>query len=218
MLGPRKPGSRDILNGARSSLPLRGRQNKPKRVIVASHLVFHGYGHWLANDPRGSGSTEVRKENLQDLGDIHFGRKRNQPSGDELREFYREANDRLDHKPYWFRSDAIRAIADAFGRVAHEHGYTLWACAVCSNHAHAVVRTHKDRAEVIWSNLATGATDALRIQNFVDASHPVWSHRPYKVFLYTPRDVRDRIGYVEQNPCKEGLPRQLWSFVKPFDK
>ena len=202
-------------NGTRSGLPLRGNQ-KPRRVILASHLVFHGYGHWLANDPRGSGSTELRKEDLRELGDIHFGRKRFQPPRDELRKFYSEANEKLEYQPYWFRSTAIRVVAEAFGAAAREHGYTLWACAVCSNHAHVVVRTHKDRAEVIWSNLATAAAQALRNRKVVDTSHPVWSHRPYKVFLYTPEQVHDRIGYVEQNPVKEGLPRQSWDFVTPY--
>jgi REP element-mobilizing transposase RayT len=215
MINPRKPVPSPSPNGARSGLPLRGIQ-QPRRVILASHLVFHGYGHWLANDPRGSGSTELRKEDLRELGDIHFGRKRHQPSRDELRKFYREANEKLDHEPYWFRSAAIRVVADAFAQAATEHGYTVWACAVCSNHAHAVLRTHKDRAEVIWNHLATAAGQALRNRTFVDASHPVWSHRPYKVFLYAPEEIHDRIGYVEQNPGKEGLPRQYWDFVTPY--
>ena len=95
-------------------------------------------------------------------------------------------------------------------------GYTLWACAVCSNHAHVVARTHRDHTDWVWLNLANGATKALREKGLVPPNHPVWSDRPYKVFLYTPKDVTDRIDYVEENPEKEGLPRQHWSFVKPY--
>ena len=42
-----------------------------RRSFLASHLVLHGYGHWLSNDPRGSGSESVRKDELKTLGEIH---------------------------------------------------------------------------------------------------------------------------------------------------
>jgi hypothetical protein len=38
------------------------------------------------------------------------------------------------------------------------------------------------------------------------------------VFLYTSDDVLGRIDYVEQNPEKEGLPRQSWSFVTTYPR
>jgi hypothetical protein len=79
-----------------------------------------------------------------------------------------------------------------------------------------VVRTHRDRAEVIWQNLADAARDALREATLVAPDHPVWSHRPYKVFLNTPEDVIGRMDYVVKNPEKEGLPRQQWEFVVPY--
>lgn len=200
-----------------AGLPLRGSPARPPRkVILASHLVFHGYGHWLSNDPRGSGSTETRKDELKDLGDVHFGRKRTQPPRDELKRFYREAEPLLDHEVIWFGERMRTVIAEAFGAAAARHGYTLWACAVCSNHGHAVARTHRDRSEVIWQNLADAARDAMRGAGLVPDNHPVWSHRPYKVFLHTPDEVIGRIDYVVKNPEKEGLPRQHWDFVRPY--
>ena len=67
----------------------------------------------------------------------------------------------------------------------------------------------------------------LRGSNLVPSNHPVWSHRPYKVFLYTPEDVTGytpedvtgRIDYVNETPEKEGLSPQHWAFVKecPFE-
>jgi hypothetical protein len=45
----------------------------------------------------------------------------------------------------------------------------------------------------------------------------VISARPYKVFLYNPEQVWDRIDYVEGNPLKEKLPPQRWEFVVPYD-
>ena len=216
MSNPQRKSFNDQRTSA-SSLPLRGNPRRPpRRVILASHLILTGYAHWLSNDPRGSGSTETRKDELKDLGDIHHGRKRIQPSREELKQFHRDAKDRLDHEIIWFRLQHIRAIGNAIGTAALKHGYTLWACAVCSNHAHVVVRAHRDRSELIWNNLATSAANALIRDGLVPSNHPVWSHRIYKVFLYTPDDVLGRVDYVVSNPIKEGLPRQVWSFVKPY--
>jgi REP element-mobilizing transposase RayT len=202
-----------------SRLPLRGSRNFPRRAILASHLVFTGYAHWLPNDLRGSGSDDVRKDQLQSLGELLPGRQYPQPPRDDVRQFFRSAEDQLEHERIWFRGPQRAAIAQAFGAAASSRGYTLWACAICSNHAHVVVRTHRDKSEVIWSNLAQAAALALRGANVVPSNHPVWSHRPYKVFLHTHAEVIDRIGYVNDNPEKEGLARQHWAFVErcPFD-
>ena len=67
-------------------------------VVLASHLVWMGYGHWFPNDVRGSGSSEIRKPDLRDLGPIHFGRKEDQPTRDDLREFFREGEPLLNHE------------------------------------------------------------------------------------------------------------------------
>jgi REP element-mobilizing transposase RayT len=189
-----------------------------KRQILASHLVLHGYGHWLSNDPRGSGSESIRKEELKHLGEIHHGRKKTQPPRHELKDFYRKASPLLEHEPLWFDDEMRRVIAEAIGEVARERGYTLWALCVCSNHAHAVVRSHRDRSEVIWQHFADASSEAVRKSGLVPPSHPVWSHRPYKVFLYTDEDVNGRVGYVEDNPEKEGLPRQRWECVQPYPR
>jgi hypothetical protein len=98
---------------------------------------------------------------------------------------------------------------------AAKFGYTVYAFSACSNHAHAVVRTHRDRSEVIWQNLADTIRDSLRAAGLVPPDHPVWSHRPYKAFKYTPAQVSGAVDYVNDNPEKEGLPRQDWHFVTP---
>jgi hypothetical protein len=210
----------DSSNDPTSRLPLRGggSKNPPRRVILASHLVFAGYAHWLPNDLRGSGSDEIRKDEIEPLGDILPGRQFPQPPREEVREFFREADPLLEHDRIWFRDAQRNVIAEAFAQAAKIHGYTLWACTVCSNHAPVAPRTHRDRSEVIWDNLAQAATLALCGKNLVPGNHPVWSHRPYKVFLYTPDEVLGRIKYVNDNPEKEGLPRQHWDFIQacPF--
>jgi hypothetical protein len=51
----------------------------------------------------------------------------------------------------------------------------------------------------------------------VPADHPVWTLKGWHVFLDSPMAVRGRIAYVEGNPMKEGLARQIWPFVVPYD-
>lgn len=52
--------SHDFRSGHKRCLRLRGAPKTHRRPIIAHHLILHGYGHWFPNDPRGSGSDEVR--------------------------------------------------------------------------------------------------------------------------------------------------------------
>jgi len=66
-------------------------------LVIAYHLIWTAYGCWLPNDPRGSGSRTIRSEILAELGDLHFGRKKVQPAGRAVRQFYEQAADLLKH-------------------------------------------------------------------------------------------------------------------------
>lgn len=200
----------------RVSLPLR----EPRRydhIVIGSHLVLHGYGHWLPNDPRGSGSEYVREAKLADLGAVHHGRKRVQPPRAKLQEFYRSAESRLDFPTLWFDDAKRQAIGGAFARVAESRKYTVWGCAVLRNHAHLCIRRHRDDPTTMWRAFAEESICALRLFPNVPPKHPMWSSRPYKVFLKSPDDVRRVVTYVERNPVKDGLPPQSWSFVQLYD-
>jgi REP element-mobilizing transposase RayT len=188
---------------------------RARRAILASHLVLTGYGHWLPNDLRGSGSEDLRRDELKALGEILPGRQYSQPPREIVKEFYREAEPHLEHTRLWFDESRRDVIGRAFGGAAKERGYTIWACAICANHVHLVVSSHRDNSRTIWDHLAAAARNALHDARIVPGDHPVWSHRPYKVFLYTPQEVLGRILYVERNPVKEGLPAQKWDFVVP---
>ncbi len=62
-------------------------------MVAGYHLIWTVYGYWLPNDPRGSTSKEVRIAKIKDLGPLHFGRKKQQPSSRTLREFHGKAQD-----------------------------------------------------------------------------------------------------------------------------
>jgi hypothetical protein len=69
--------------------------NQP--LVIAYHLIWAAYGWWLPNDPRGSGSREVRSDIIAQLGELHYGRKRIQPAGRVVQMFYAEAARVLKH-------------------------------------------------------------------------------------------------------------------------
>ena len=190
---------------------------KYERIIIAHHIILHGYGHWLANDIRGSGSQELRQEKFADLGEVHFGRKAVQPPRELLREFYREARGRLEYSQLWFDDGKRRAIGGSIGTVIAKEKYTCWACAVMKNRVHLCIRRHRDDGHTMWRKFADAARQPLRIFADIDDEHPVWSNRPYVVFQYTTEDVRRVVKYIERNPEKEFMSPQTWPFVMTYD-
>jgi hypothetical protein len=195
-------------------------QRRPCRVIAA-HLILTLYGHWAVNDPRGSGSTDFYDYKFEPLGPIHHGRKPNheQPTRQALRSFHHEHETLLNFPIFWIDAPMRREIAAAIAEAIRAHGYTCYACAVCGNHAHLLNRTHKHDALTMWTHVAESIRERLRLRfpELLSPRHPVISNRPYKVFLYEPEQVWDRIDYVEQNPLKERLPLQRWDFVSAYD-
>jgi REP element-mobilizing transposase RayT len=185
-------------------------------VVIAHHLILTGYGHWLPNDPRGSLSSEIRAGKLVPLGDIHFGRKEVQPPRAELEAFQQQARPLLEHPALWFDAAKRQAIAKGFAEVVRARGYTCFACAILSNHAHMVIRRHRDKAEAMILELKKTAAGRLRRLADVPSEHPIWSGDPYKKFLSTPEDVERAIRYVEANPAEAGLEQQRFEFVGPY--
>ena len=188
------------------------------RIVIAHHLVLMGYGHWLPNDPRGSGSDEIRSDLLRELGDIRRGRQRNQPTRTDLRAYFRAAEPRLADDVLWFDAPMRDLIATAFATAATQFGYVVWACAVLRNHAHLVVRRNSHRHDVMWRTFAEAARQSLRVVADVPVLHRVWGERPFSRFLYTPTDVRGRTEHMRENPAKEGLPEQPWPFVTAYPR
>ncbi len=192
-----------------------------RRSIIGHHLIVMLYGHWLPNDPRGSGSSDFIDEKFAPLGEIHHGRKPEhlQPSRGELREFYQGAEPLLNFPLIWMDEAKRQVAAEALGEVVGGKKYTCWACAVLRNHAHLVIRTHRDSGKTMWGHFAESLRDRLRLRfpSEINVHHPVVSARPYDVFLYTPDDVRTRIAYVERNPLRDGLPAQRYDFVTAYN-
>jgi REP element-mobilizing transposase RayT len=186
-------------------------------MVVGYHLIWTAYGWWLPNDPRGSSSHEIRVVRIADLGELHHGRRPVQPSSLELRRFYDQARGVLKHPLLTFTRKEVQILADAFAAVVRERRYTCYACAIMSDHIHALIRRHRDKAEEMIAQLQTGGRDQLVVAGMRSADHPVWGGPGWKVFLETQADMQRIVDYIRQNPVKAGMPEQRWAFVKEYD-
>lgn len=186
-------------------------------LVIAHHLIFTVYGRWLPNDPRGSSSRVVRNSILEDLGELHLGSKGVQPDGRVIREFYRQADKRLQHEAIEFDADDRALVAASFAHVIDAERLTCWACAIMGDHAHLVVRKHKYQGEEMIGVLQDASRLRLREAGKRRIDHPVWGGPGWVVFLDHPDAVRRTIAYVERNPRDRGWLPQPWPFVRPYD-
>lgn len=186
-------------------------------MIAAYHLIFTVYGSWLPNDPRGSSSHEIRNPVIREIGELHHGRKRVQPAGKTIRDFYDVAKPLLQNEVLTFDDDQISIVAEAFAEVIRKNGYTCYACAIMADHVHLVIRKHRHKAEQMIENLQEASREALIAGGLRTAVHPVWGGPGWKVYLDTREDIERTIKYVEQNPIKSRRPAQHWPFVVAYD-
>lgn len=189
----------------------------PQPLVIAYHLIWTVYGWWLPNDPRGSGSKTVRNPQLNDLGELHYGRRSQQPSVQEIRKFYNEAKSRLRYPLLKLRGNEVASAARGLADAITAHRYTCYACAIMPDHVHLILRKHKHTAEQMIENLQSLSRERLIREGHRAWEHPVWTVGGWKRFLDRPTAVRRTIKYIEQNPLEIGLPRQQWPFVTPYN-
>lgn len=175
-------------------------------TVIAYHLVWTTYGTWLPNDPRGSGSQYVATRELQELGELHYGRRKIQPAPARVREFYDRAEERLQFPVIRFDAAQIEAVGAVFGDCTAQLGYTCYACAILPDHVHLVVRKHRDRAEMIIENLQQSTRSQLIRDGVVPPAHPLWTLGGWRGFLDSPERVRTVIRYIERNPSRAAPP------------
>jgi REP element-mobilizing transposase RayT len=197
------------------------------KEVLAYHVIFGCYGFWLPNDPRGSGSDQVRSKPLQKFG---------KPTKVETRHSVAKqphdvakrlaAKDALKYPPVVLTGLQAVSVSRGFGEQIATSKFVVWACAIMPDHAHLVIREHHYAIEqVVWL-LKQAATRVL----LEDERHPfatqrlksgrlpsVWQQDFRKIFLYSAADIPGRIVYVNNNPGEAGYKPQRWSFVTPFN-
>ncbi len=196
--------------------------------VLAYHVVLGNYGFWLPNDPRGSGSVEVRSERLKPFGRASYVESRRSVAGAAHdRRLRLAAKDALVRPPVVFDGHQALSVGRGFATAIAASGHVLHACSILPQHTHLVIRRHHYSIEQVVRRLRQSATNRL----LADGRHPfaaersstgrlpsVWGQDFWKVFLFTSEQIRRAIEYVEQNPERDGKKPQRWKFVVPFDK
>lgn len=197
-------------------------------MVHGYHVILPMYGFWLPNDPRGSWSETVRKWEI-----LRYGTSTKTDARRSLNELtpeerlQREAARRaLAYPAVCLTEQQIAAIGRGFAAKAARSNYMIWACSILPEHTHLVIARHSYDVEQIANLLKGSATIQLR----TEGCHPLasfarpgkrpprmWSEHQWSVFLDSEYAIDAAIGYVEENPPKEGRPRQTWDFVKSFE-
>jgi REP element-mobilizing transposase RayT len=195
-------------------------------MVIGYHVIFGAYGFWLPNDPRGSWSHFVGSNEL-----FRFGPA---TKTTETHSLAHRAHDRglllaakkaLRYPSVEFTGMQARAVGRGFGSYVNRSGLVVRACAILPDHVHLVVDRYRLSVEQVVIQLKGDATERLVAENLHPFAHirlpngrppECWARGEWSVFLETKEDVRRAIHYVDENPLKEGKPRQRWPFVTPL--
>lgn len=196
-----------------------------KLPIIAYHIVFGAYGFWLPNDPRGSWSRYVGAKRLQRFGKPHPIRAGYEPTADD-EELRIDMKRELRYPAVRFSGVQALAVANGFANIINRLGLVMYAAAIMPDHVHVVAARQDLYAEDIGAYLKRAASRQL----CKDALHPLaayrdkrgrlptpWEEKDWKVFLHTPEEIELAMQYVNDNPIEAGLPRQHWSWIRPFE-
>jgi REP element-mobilizing transposase RayT len=131
----------------------------------------------------------------------------------------------LKYPPVRFTGVQARAVGRGFAAYVDRFWLPVHACAVLPDHVHLVIGRYRLDVEEIVIKLKSAATTRLLDEGIHPFQHlkptdgpppKCWAQGEWRVYL-DPEDLDRAIKYVENNPVKEGLPRQRWPFVSPVE-
>jgi REP element-mobilizing transposase RayT len=194
-------------------------------MIEGYHIIFGAYGFWLPNDPRGSWSDFVGAWELLQYGRATKTQERRSLAYRSHDHAARQAAKQALKRPaVQFTGQQALIVATGFKRYFEKCKREVWACAVLPDHVHLVVGPGRLKVEQLVIQLKGEATQHLLeqgihpFQGMLDSQSRIpkcFARGEWKVYL-DPPDAPRAIRYVEDNPLKEGKPRQRWSFVSPY--
>ena len=195
-------------------------------MVHGYHAIFGAYGFWLPNDPRGSWSDFVGAWELYRFGRTTKSIERRTELSPKEKEMQRRAKQALKYEPVQFSGQQALEIGRGFSKAISKSGFVIWACSILPEHVHLVLGRHRLAAEQVVRLLKGEATKQLNetgLHPLADSPNPdgsipkPWADGKWIVYLDSEEAIDNAIGYVEENPLKEGKPPQHWSFVTPFD-
>ncbi len=197
-------------------------------MLLGFHVIFSTYGYWLPNDPRGSWSDWIRNWELLRYG--HATKVDTRQSVAKLKydvALRKRAKASLAYPEVFLTGEQALAVGLGFRTAVEEADYSILACSILPQHVHLVIGPHARDIDRIVGHLKARATQQLNEQGIhplqgyrqADGTMPSpWCRKCWKVFVFSERHLRDAIQYVEDNPLKEGKPRQRWSFVRQYGR
>jgi REP element-mobilizing transposase RayT len=194
-------------------------------MIHAYHIIWGTYGFWLPNDPRGSWSEFVFAWELARFGNATRSAERLNVDVLEWTRWKAAAQSALKYPPVSLSGAQARSVGVGFANGVAKSRSAILACSILPQHVHLVIARHDYDAEQIANLLKGEATKQLKR----DSLHPhllhadkrgklpsVWAEKQWCVFLDCAEAIDGAVQYVEENPEKEGKPKQTWSFVAPY--
>ena len=189
-------------------------------MIYATHIILSFYGHWLPNDPRGSGSRYVGSDTLYHLG----GKATKTESRKSVAHVPHDicqrfkAKEGLKFPPLELTPEQIEVVGQAFAQT----NVPIYACAIVPDHVHLLLGRStvkidnliRDLKEAAVKELARrGLSPVSRIEGTLapHAAATIWSVGAWKVFIDDLNHVESTIRYIQRH-----RPVRSWDFVKPF--
>ena len=194
-------------------------------MIHGYHVIWGTYGFWLPNDPRGSWSDFVYAWEIARFGRATKSVERTNIDPKQYAAWRNSARRALTYPPVTLSGVQALEVANGFKRFINKSKLTVWACSILPEHVHFVVGRHRYKMEIAANLLKGEATRKLveagihpmeRYRNERGRLPSVWGEKQWIVFLDSETAIENAIRYVEDNPGREGLRQQRWSFVTPF--
>ncbi len=195
-------------------------------MIHGFHVTISVYGHWLPNDPRGSGSRFVGSEKLfQDGGRATKTESKvsvaHEPHDVCLR---LRTKSGLKHPPILFniaQIDTITSVLHLAGTPRLLPGVRLITCAVVPDHVHFLIGPTRTDIEEVVLRIKEETVKALlekgihprhlaatpRYPDPLDVPASVWSVGCWKVYANSSEHLEQTKRYIERHLA--GTPRPL---------
>ena len=195
-------------------------------MIHGYHAIWGTYGFWLPNDPRGSWSDFVGAWELRRFGKAHKQLNREDVDPFDLALWKRDSQSALKYPAVSLTGIQAREVGRGFDAFTKISSLTIWALSILPQHVHMILGRHRYEIEIACNLLKGSASKQLDLAGLhpmsryrkPDGKLPrMWNSNQWVQYLDSEEAIDNAISYVEQNPVKEGKPKQNWLCVTPFD-